>query len=58
MQVSKIRSIVKKLVHKHRTIDPFKICELEDYVLVKIPMPEKLRGYTSLKKRINVIYII
>ncbi len=54
---TQIDNKIIKLVNECGTIDPFKISKLKDYVVQKLDMPLRLRGYTTAKRRINIIFI-
>lgn len=57
MKLNEIEKIVNKIRSECYSIDPFIICSMKDYQIVKMNMPKKLRGYTTTKKRIKIIYI-
>lgn len=57
MEKEKIKALAIKTYNKYKTSDPFSICKQKGYEVIKIPMPLKLKGYTTEKNRIKFIYI-
>jgi len=52
-----IKRIVRNLVRKYKTSDPFELMDALDIIWIKRPLPENVRGFyfTKLKRKIVVI---
>lgn len=57
MDKQTIKAKAKKIYKTYGTINPFVICKEKDFVVKKIDMPPRLKGYTTTKNRIRFIYI-
>ncbi|MCF6095636.1 ImmA/IrrE family metallo-endopeptidase [Thermovorax subterraneus] len=53
----KIKRIVRSLVKKYKTSDPFELMDALDIIYIKHPLPENVRGFyfTKLRRKIVVI---
>ncbi|WP_138158741.1 ImmA/IrrE family metallo-endopeptidase [Peptoniphilus catoniae] len=57
MEKEKIKKLAIKIYKKYGTTDPFIIARAKDYVVKKLDMPSRMKGYTFSLNRIKFIYI-
>lgn len=53
----KIRKLVKKLIKKHGTNNPYHIAEGINLIIVKRPLNDSIKGFYQYFKRNKIIYI-
>lgn len=51
-----IRELVKKLINKYKTSDPYELAEALDVILLEVPLTG-VNGFYNYYKRNNIIYI-
>ncbi|NLY08566.1 MAG: ImmA/IrrE family metallo-endopeptidase [Tissierellia bacterium] len=57
MKKMAIKLLASSIYNHHKTVNPFEVCKALDIETVFIPMPLKLKGYTTEKYRVKLIYI-
>lgn len=52
-----IQQIVKKLIKKYNTNNPFELCKILNIKMVKCPLDKNVKGFYQNILRISVVYI-
>lgn len=52
-----IKNVVRRLVKKYNTSDPFELMDALDIIYVKYPLPENVRGFYFSKLRRKIVVI-
>ncbi|ADL07179.1 ImmA/IrrE family metallo-endopeptidase [Thermosediminibacter oceani] len=52
-----VKNVVRKLVKKYKTSDPFEIMDALDIIYIKHPLPENVRGFYFSKLRRKIVVI-
>ncbi|WP_148866657.1 ImmA/IrrE family metallo-endopeptidase [Thermosediminibacter litoriperuensis] len=52
-----IKNVVRRLVKKYKTSDPFELMDALDIIYVKYPLPENVRGFYFSKLRRKIVVI-